>query len=258
MDVLRLFSPERTELGVTEVAQLLGRPKSTTSRWLASMASVGFLDRDRDTGRYRLSMVLAALGEIARRSTTLQHSARPVLEELTRLTGETTNLVVRDGEAAVNVEGVQSPRPIQHMGVLGRRLPLHATAAGKALLAWAREGPGPGKRPLPRSLPAFTPGTITDAALLEEALDEVRSQGWAVAWKELDPELAAVAAPVRDHRGSVVAAVALSIPTSRSDRHRMAELGATVAAAAATLSTALGWQSPDPSAPLLAPPDLSG
>jgi DNA-binding IclR family transcriptional regulator len=256
MDVLRLFSPERTELGVTEVAQLLGKPKSTTSRWLSSMTSVGFLDRDQDSGRYRLSMVLAALGEIARRSTTLQHSARPVLEELTRLTGETTNLVVRDGEAAVNVEGVQSPRPIQHMGVLGRRLPLHATAAGKALLAWRGEGSGKGA--IPRPLPAFTAGTITDPVLLEEALDEVRSRGWAMAWKELDPELAAVAAPVRDHRGWVVAAVALSIPTSRCDRHRLEELGTAVAQATGTLSAALGWQSTDPPEPLLAPPESPG
>lgn len=253
MDVLRLFTPERPELGVVEAADLLGRPRSTTSRWLSSMASAGFLERDRDTGRYRLSMALAALGEVARRSTSLQHSARGVLEELTRLTGETTNLVVRDGEAAVNVEGVQSPRPIQHLGVLGRRLPLHATAAGKALLAWSTQ---PSR--LPRSLPPFTPRTITDAASLERVLEEVRGRGWAVAWKELDEDLAAAAAPVRDHRGIVIAAVTLSIPTSRCDPARLEELGGTVASSAAVLSAALGWQPPDPGPDRLAPPGGPG
>lgn len=256
MEVLRLFSPERTHLGVTEVAQLLGRPKSTTSRQLAAMAAAGFLDRDPETGRFRLSMALAALGEIARRSTSLQHAGRAVLEELTRMTGETTNLVVRDGEAAVNVEGVQSPRPIQHLGVLGRRLPLHATAAGKALLAWTGEPVG--ARPFPTTLPAFTGRTITGYAALEEALQEARDRGWASAWKELDEDLAAVAAPVRDHRGHVIAAVTLSIPTSRCDPERLGELGGLVAEAADTLSSALGWQAPEPAPGRLAPPGTPG
>src|SRR5262245_22722095 len=94
MEVLDLYSAERRELGVMETAQLLDRPKSTTSRWLAEMEQAGFLERESTTGRYRISMRLAALGELARQSTSVQRLARPALEALTAATGETSNLVV--------------------------------------------------------------------------------------------------------------------------------------------------------------------
>ena len=82
MDVLALFSLEKREFGVLEVADLLGRPKSTVSRWLAAMEQADFLDRDPETSRYRLSLRLTALGEVARHTTNLQRSARPALNWL--------------------------------------------------------------------------------------------------------------------------------------------------------------------------------
>ena len=243
MEVLRLFSPERTDLGVVEVAELLGKPRSSVSRWMAAMAEAGFLERDAERGRYRISMSLAALGELARRSTSLQQVARGVLEALTRTTGETSNLVVRDGDAAVNVEGVASSRPIRHVGVLGRRLPLHATAAGKALMAWLP--PETVGRILSGPREAFTPATLVEPGALEAELETVRREGWAIAWGELEEDLAAAAAPVRDHRGGVVAAVVLSIPTSRVSRESLPELARQVAAGAITVSRGLGWRGPE-------------
>lgn len=246
MEVLRLFSPERTELGVVEVSQMLARPRSTTSRWLAAMAEAGFLEREDERGRYRISMALAALGELARRSTSLQQVARGVLEELTLRTGETSNLVVRDGDAAVNVEGVASSRPIRHVGILGRRLPLHATAAGKALLAWL--SPATVARLLPQTLEIFTPATLATPREVEAELERVRQAGWATAWGELEPDLAAAAAPVLDHRGTVVAAVVVSVPTSRITGEGLSRLGEHVAAGAASVSRRLGWRGSEPPA----------
>jgi DNA-binding IclR family transcriptional regulator len=238
MRVLRLFSPDRRELGVTEAAELLGRPKSSVSRLLRSMETEGFLHRDETSGRFRLSLGLAALGELARASTSMQRLARPVLEDVVARTGETTNLVVLDGGEAVNVEVVRSSRAVQHVGVLGRRLPLHATAAGKVLLAWAP--PAVRDRVLSGPLPALASRTLTDPGDLARELACVRAQGYATASRELEEELAAVSAPVMDHRGSVVAAVTTSAPLSRVDAARWPGLVLHVTGAAAALSSALG------------------
>lgn len=238
MDVLRLYAPDRHELGVVEVAELLDRPKNTVSRWLRIMVDVGLLVRDPESSRYRLGMQLAALGELARQATSLQRLARPVLEALAEETGETSNLVILDGRAAVNVEVVQSPRPIKHMGVLGRRLPLHVTAAGKVLLAWvpARKRATLLDEPLVR----FTDRSICSIGDLEQELTLVRRAGYATAWKELEDDLAAASAPVRDHRGAVVAAITTSAPTARVGESALPALAAQVRRAADALSQGLG------------------
>jgi DNA-binding IclR family transcriptional regulator len=240
MEVLRLFTPRRKEIGVTEGARLLGRPKSTTSRWLAAMEEAGFLERDPDTGRYRVSMHLAAVGEMAKQATSLQRLARPALERITAATGETANLVVLVGREGVNIEAVESPRPVMHMGSVGRRFPLHASAAGKVFLAWRSEEEARALLALP--LERCTPATLTDPSRLVKELEEVRRQGYAVNWTELEEDLAAVAAPVRDHRGEVVAALSISAPAARLLREALPETGARVMEAARSLSERLGYR----------------
>ncbi|HEV2149339.1 MAG TPA: IclR family transcriptional regulator [Longimicrobiaceae bacterium] len=240
MEVLHLFTPLRKEVGVTEAAELLGRPKSTVSRWLSAMDEAGFLDRDADSGRYRVSLQVTAVGEMAKRSTSLQQVARPALQRLTTATGETANLVVLVGTEGVNIEAAESPRPVMHMGMVGRRFPVNASAACKAILAWMEEAEV--RAFLPDPLPRCTPATVADPDRLVAELAEVRRQGYAVNWQELEEDLVAVAAPVRDHRGKVVAAVSISAPVSRAPRESLPELGGHVAEAARALSADLGWR----------------
>jgi IclR family transcriptional regulator, acetate operon repressor len=242
MQVLRLFAPERPELGVVEAAALLHKPKSTTSRWLRAMEEAGFLERDATSGRFRLSLVLAALGEVARESTSLQRLGRPILEALTERTGETSNLVVLDGNTGVNVEVVRSPQPVQHVGVLGRRLPLHATAAGKVLMAWLPAGQRDSL--LAGGLPACASRTVIRRDALEEELARVRGKRFATAWKELEEDLAAASAPVRDHQGRVVAAMTTSGPITRITPDSLDQLADHVRKGADQLSAALGYQPP--------------
>jgi DNA-binding IclR family transcriptional regulator len=242
MRVLGLFSPRRPELGVLEVAELLGEPKSNASRWLSAMTAAGFLDRDDATRRYRVALVLAAIGETARQSTSLQRLARRQLERLSAATGETADLVVLVGQEAVTVDAVVSPRPIMHVGWVGRRLPLHATAAGKALLAWRTEGEV--ARLLPRDLERFPAATIVERGALLGELATVRRQGWSVAYGELSDDIVGVAAPVRDHRGTVVAVLAIGAPASRVPRTAILATADHVRSAADELSTALGHRGP--------------
>jgi IclR family transcriptional regulator, acetate operon repressor len=245
MTVLELFSETRRDVGVTEAAELLGRPKSTTSRWLAAMEEAGFLDREGGHGRYRLGMRLAAFGQLARQSTSLQQLARPCLSALAQATGESSNLVVLAGDVAVNVELVESPRPIKHVGWLGRRLPLHATAAGKALIAWRPAAEV--ERLVGRRPERLTARTIVDVAALHAELARVRALGWAEAWGELEDDLVGIASPVRDHAGAIVGALTISAPMARVSRKTMPVLAAEVVGAAAALTMALGGR-PRPAA----------
>ncbi len=238
MDVLDLFTGERRELGVTEAASLLGRPKSTVSRWLSAMEDAGFVDREPGSGRYRLGMRLAALGQLARQSTSLQQHAHPHLAALARATGETANLVLLSGGVGVNVALFESPRPIKHVGWLGRQLPLHATAAGKALLAWLPADSV--DRLVPPPLSRYTALTITAPEKLREELARVREQGYAEAWGEFEDDLVGVGAPVRDHEEGVVAAVTISAPVARIVRTSVSLLAREVVDHAQRLSASLG------------------
>ena len=239
MRLLELFTPFRRELRVGEAAELLGRPKSTVSRWMSEMAEAGFLDREDGSGRYRLGMRLAALAELARQSTSLQRLARPALERITLATGETSDLVLLLGRSAVNVEAVESRRPIKHVGWVGRRLPLHATAAGKALLAWRPEGDLRGLLRYP--LKRYTSGTIVDRDALREEFARIRDRGYSTAWGELDEETVGVAAPVRDFTGSVVGVLTIGAPTARVPPEDLAAPAGTLMEEADRLSLALGY-----------------
>ncbi|MEP6733299.1 MAG: IclR family transcriptional regulator [bacterium] len=240
MDVLALFSHEDRELGVVEVSHLLSRPKSTVSRWLSAMERADFLERSAESGRYRLSLRLAALGEVARQTTNLQRSARPSLSWLAALTGETANLTVLVGTMAVNVEVADSPRPVMHVGWVGRRLPVHATASGKVLLAHADASTLAGV--LTTGLQRYTDETIADVDALLADLELVRARGYATVWGEMESDLAAVATPVRDHRGIVVAAIAIGGPVSRCPRERLDTLALHVLAAGNDLSEKMGYR----------------
>lgn len=239
MSVLRLFTPSRKQIGVTEAAALLRRPKSTMSRWLTAMEDAHFLERNAESGLYRVSMRLAAVGEMARQATSLQRTARNALEQLTAATGETSNLVLLVGREGVNVESIDSPQPILHMGSLGRRFPVHASAAGKVLIAWLPEEAL--ATLLPVSLESCTSFTITNHSRLREELAAVRDCGFAVNYLELEPDLVGVGAPVRDHRGAVVAALSISAPASRMARDAVPAAGAHVVKAADMLSRDVGW-----------------
>lgn len=240
MLVLELFSSVRREIGVIEAATELGLPKSTLSRWLSTMAAAGFLDRDPVSGRYRLSVRLAVLGALAQDATSLQRLALPELRWLATTTEETSNLAVLVGAEALNVAAVESPRPIIQTGWVGRRLPCHATAAGKSLLAW--RGKAQIRQLLPKQLPKLASRTITDLEDLIEELDQVRVRGFSVAWGELEDDLAAVAAPVRDHTGVVVGAISIGAPVSRIPKQKLASYSEPVLKAANSLSEQLGYR----------------
>lgn len=223
MKVLHLFSGERRDISMAEAALLMGRAPSTVSRWLRSMAAAGFLERDLTSGRYRLGTELVALGRMADRSSPLQRAARGALERLAIATGETTYLGVLEGSVAVLIDGVLSPQPLRRALSIGERVALHATATGKCLLAWKAETVV--RRLVSDPLPAATDGSVTSVAQLLADLAAVKKRGFATVRGEWEEGLDSAAAPIRNRRGDVVAALSVGGPSARLGGARLDKAG---------------------------------
>jgi IclR family transcriptional regulator, acetate operon repressor len=231
--ILAAFDERRPDLGVSELAAELGMHKSTVSRLLAALERRGLVRREAD--RFAPGPELARLGTLAVRGLTLTGVARPSLELLAERTGETVNLAVREGDGALNILQVDAAHFVGVTDWTGRAAPLHASANGKALLAFG-DGRPPGR------LTKLTPRTIVDRGELRDDLARARSAGFAVAVEELELGLHAVAAPVFDAGGSCVAAVSVSGPAYRLSEARLSAVGGLCAAAAADVSAQLGFR----------------
>ena len=236
--ILSLFTPDTPELAVVEIAERLKRPRSTVYRILGTMAETGFLDQDPNTGRFRVGMHLATLGELARQSTSLQREVHPMLLHLSEVTEEMSTLMVPNRDEGVTVDVIESFHPLKIPGHLGGRFPLHATAGGKVLLAW--RPPADIDRVLRQPLQAFTGKTITSVPKLLKELELTRRQGYGVSRGEWLDDVFAVAAPVRDHRGRVVAALAVASPPSRWKPAHIKKMATAVVRCGLDASRALG------------------
>lgn len=224
-------------LGVVTAAEAVAREKTQISRALRSLADAGLVERDTETLAFLISPLLLRIAARAG-DPGLLSAARPVLEHLALLTGERAHLSVLRGGEVLTVDTVAAPASVQAIGWVGRATPVHATAAGMALLAEHDEGAVRelvGDDPLPPAGPA-APGTLAE---LLARLDAVRAAGIAVTEGVLEPELVSIAAPIRDASGSVVAAVNVSGPGFRLGE-RVAAVTPSVLLAAREVSAGAG------------------
>ena len=239
--ILRCFSRSRPELGVTELSREIGVHKSTISRLLSTLEPEGFVNRNPDTGKYRLGVGLLELAGLVIVHTDLQHVARHLLIQLAEQTQETVNLAVLDRNRAVNIALVPSrDRRILNIGWVGRHTPLHGSSTGKVLLAHLPETER--EALLQEPLERFTEYTITDPQALRDELSVARARGFATGFEELEVGLNAVGAPIRDHTGNVIAAVSTAGPTYRLSReHILEKVAYDVVNYATDISRALGY-----------------
>lgn len=237
--ILRSFTGTDAELGVTTLSDRLRLHKSTVSRLLATLQHEGFVEQNPETGKYRLGLGLITLAGAALERMDLRRAAQPYLNALAESTQETVNMTILDGDECVNIERVASPKPIRYVGWVGRRTPPHCTSTGKLLLAYLT--PEERDAILPEVLPRFTEKTVIDRAALERTLEQVRQQGYAAVHEELEEGLSAVAAPVRDHTGCVIATVSISGPTYRIGPGRIEQLVEPLKETARSISARLGY-----------------
>lgn len=215
---------------VGELADAAGLPKSTTSRLVRALEARGLVQREGVRGSLRPGPVLVGFARSTGGIVDLVATTSSALDELAALTGETVNLAVAGHEGVEHLAQRDSRYFLGSSNWIGRPVPYHAAANGKVFLAFgaARVPRGP--------LARLTERTISDPALLEAELAEVRTRGWATAVEELEPGLLAIAAPVRGPDGSVVAALSVSAPTVRVTTDALERLGPSVVLAAARAS----------------------
>lgn len=200
-------------IGVTEVAERAGLPKSTAARLLASLAHEGVAEQVPGDTRYRLGPRLLTLAARIRPARSLAALARPTLESLARETGEAAGLSVPDGDLVHYIDQVSSLNPVSVRDWTGSRIPLHAVSSGQVLLAFAR--PTFIQRYLGRPMERFTGRTLTTGDAVLERMRAIRRDGYTWALEEFDEGISSVAAPVADASGEVVAAVHLHGPSYR-------------------------------------------
>jgi DNA-binding IclR family transcriptional regulator len=227
------------DVGVTDLALELGVHKSTAFRLVAALERRDLVEQNSGRGKYRLGPgILRLAGASTSRLDVVQES-RVVSRALAQRTGETVNLAVLSDGAALYMDQVAGSSALQPHNWVGQRIPLHATSNGKVLLSTLERVEV--RRQVP-SLQPYTELTITTMKALQKELDEVRTRGYAVAVDELEIGLTAVAAPVRDGHGDVLASMSISGPTFRLDAGRLSDMASAVMAAADDVSRRLGWR----------------
>lgn len=225
--------------GVTEVANELDVHKSTAYRLLATLKDRSLVEQDAATEKYRLGFGVVLLASTVTADLDLVRYAHPVCERLSEETEETVTITALEGDEAVIVHQSISTSSMMAVDWSGWHTPLHATAAGKVLLAHM-EG-NQRQRVLRRPLERLTEHTVVDRAQLAEQLRAVREEGYGYIVEELEVGMTAVAAPIYSAEGLVIASVAVSGPTFRLPDREIPATAKLVKAAAEEISRQIGF-----------------
>ena len=233
------FVSESPSVGVSEVARALEISKSSAQRSLVTLSHAGWIQRaENDQTRWTITTRALVVGNRVNRD--LIAVARPVMEQLHGDTRETIHFLVREGDALVLVEHLESPQILRSSYPLGTRMPMTATSSGKAFLAAL----SPEERDvfLEGAATQYTSSTVTDIRTLAKELDETGRRGFATNRGEFTNGIHAVGAAILGVDGRPVAAISISLPSSRMDDDRRDLYGTAVARAAQSVSVLLGYR----------------
>lgn len=237
--ILEEVARNRDGIGLADLSKRVGLHNSTTFHLVKTMVSLGYIRQMKDTKRYRVGRPLFALAASALDEIEMVSVATPVLEDLSRETGESSHFSVRMNDSVVVIARTTGPGAFQLTDRVGVVRPAHCTALGKVLLAALR--PEQLDRYLERAeLKPLTPKTITDPQLLRREIEEVRRSGIAFDDSEFDNEIRCAAMPVRDFTGQVVGAIGISGPVWRLSIQALQSRARNVKEAADRLSAAFG------------------
>lgn len=241
LDVLALFTPERSELSLSEIAELLDWPLPTAHRATSTLLERGFIARDPQTKRFRLGLAVARLVAPLLAGFALPELARPHLRALADETGETVNLAVLDGAEVLYLVSCPGTFLLRVQATPGLRLPAHCTALGKCMLA--QLDPEDARRRLgPEPYPRVAEASVRTWAALAPQLAAARENGYALSIGEYESGLLACAVPV-GARAREVAAINVAASAARVSPEDLVDgIVPRLGAAAATIGRALALQ----------------
>jgi IclR family transcriptional regulator, acetate operon repressor len=229
----------RQPIGVGELARVLDMPKSSAQRALLTLHTAGWIrPASGEVTRWMMTTKALAVGGRGSADLNLRGAAVPIMEDLRRHTEETIHLTVPEGGKMVLIERLETDKPVRTNMALGHALPMHASANGKAVLAYS--SPEFIRQLLADELPRYTDTTITDPDELRAQLATIRGQGFAVNHGEWRSDVGSVAAAVMGGHEKPIASVSVNIPISRLTEESEPVFGAAVREAASSLSGRLG------------------
>lgn len=237
--ILEEVARHREGIGLAELSKRVGLHNSTTFHLVKTMVALGYIRQGKDSKRYRVGRPLFALAASSLDEIEMVNLATPILEELSRETGESSHFAVRMGDAVVVIARTSGPGAFQLTDRVGVVRPAHCTALGKVILAALR--PDQLARFLERvELKPSTDKSITEVPVLLREIDEIRRSGIAFDDGEFNLEVRCIAVPVQDFTGQVIGALGISGPVWRLTIQALQSRAKIVQAAAERLSAEFG------------------
>jgi IclR family transcriptional regulator, KDG regulon repressor len=236
--LLKTFLEEQVELSFSALVARSGISRSTVHRLIWTLVDAGMLERNEETGKFRLGIALFELASLARRRMDVSFEAKPWMMTLRDQTGEAVNLSILERGRVVCVNFLESSAGGGSSSRIGSSRPAHCTAEGKVLIAF--QSPLAIERIIGAKLEQSTPRTLFDPVVLQEELATIRVNGYATEDEEYELGVRGIAAPIKDERGNAVAAVGITGPTQRLTKARLLDLARFVAATANGISLRLG------------------
>lgn len=241
LDVLEEFRGDVDELGVTELSKKLKLHKNNVFRILATLQSRNYIEQDKTNENYRLGVRCLELGQTFIQQRGMLKQAKPILQELAEKTGETSYMSILRGNEVVYLDSVEPTATVRVVSRLGLHMPAHATAAGKALVAFESEEDL--RKRFGAELKPYTTKTFRTFEDLYRDIERVREKGFATDLEEFEEGLRCIAAPVRDYTRKVIGALSVSGPAHRlTDDMVQTAINGEVTRLAKELSTRLGFR----------------
>lgn len=240
ISLLKQFTAEEQEIGVSGLARKLGVAKSTVHRLAQTLVWEGMLEQNPENEKYRLGIALFGLGALVRRRMNLSSEARQDLFALRQSTNETVQLAILDHTEIMYVYNLESTQAIRVNSDIGVRKPAYCTANGRAILAFQSEDAV--SAVIARGLTRRAPKTDTTPGNLRKVLADVRQRGYAIEDEESEAGMRAIAAPIRASGGRVVGSVGVAGPVQRLTKESLHKLAPDVIRTAEAISARLGFQ----------------
>lgn len=242
LEVMEVLGAAAQPMGLGQIVAAVRRPKGSVHRMVSTLVNTGFAEQEARTGRYGLTLKAWRVGARTAQSVDIVERTRPALERLRAQTNETVHLAVFEAPGqVVYLAKLASPQSIGVQTYVGQSSPAWCTATGRAVLAFRPEDM---ERLLSQPLKPRTPHTVTDPQRLRQLMADVHARGHAITRAENHPEMAGIAAPLRDHESQVKASVGVAIPEYRVTPALLERLVPLVLQAAREASAAIGHEEP--------------
>jgi IclR family transcriptional regulator, KDG regulon repressor len=237
MEILKLFI-DHERLTLQEMVELLQMPKTSVYRMAQSLVELGFLHKTNDY--YQLGLAFLSFGMLVAERLDLRQIALPIMQQLKEDTKEAVNLVIRDGDEAIYIEKVDTSEPVRVYTKVGRRAPLYAGACPRILLTFMERDEQ--QRYIDRvQLVKIAKNTIVQRDTLRDRIEQDRKRQYTVSYSELEDYSAAIAVPIFNHEGKVVAGLSVAGPEHRFSPEAIERMVPMLKQAAQQISTQLGF-----------------